>query len=119
VQLPNIPKQAMDGNRMEESVSRLPEEKELAMEEMTGGMTAAATFDADRAMLIKRDLFRPLAVRGTERLADALTRKKVAADTSLLLLERGGEALAVRTHQMIYHHVAQGELKGTPFLATF
>ena len=46
------------------------------MEEMTGEMTAAATFDADRAMLMKRELFRPLAVQSTERLADALTRKK-------------------------------------------
>ena len=32
------------------------------MEEMTGEVTAAATFDADRAMLMKRELFRPLTV---------------------------------------------------------
>ena len=82
------------------------------MGEITSEVTAAATFDADRAMLMKRELFRPLAVQSTERLADALTRKRVAADTPLLLLERDGEALALRTHQMIYHHVAQGELAG-------
>ena len=89
------------------------------MEEITSEVTAATTFDAERAMLMKRELFRPLTVERTERLADALARRKVAADTLLLLLERDGEALALRTHQMIYHHVAQGELKGTPFLATF
>ena len=89
------------------------------MEEITGEMSAAATFDAERAMLMKRELFRPLTVQRTERLADALTRKRVAADTPLLLLERDGEALALRTHQMIYHHVAQGELGGRPFVATF
>jgi hypothetical protein len=43
----------------------------------------------------------------------------VAADTQLLLLERDGAALALRTHEMIYHHAAQGELNGRPFLATF
>ena len=89
------------------------------MEEITGEMSAAATFDAERAMLMKRELFRPLTVERTERLADALARRKVAADTQLLLLEREGEALALRTHEMIYHHVAQGELGGRPFVATF
>ena len=89
------------------------------MGEITSEVTAAATFDAERAMLMKRELFRPLTVERTERLADALARRKVAADTQLLLLERDGEALALRTHEMIYHHVAQGELGGRPFVATF
>ena len=89
------------------------------MEEITSEVSAAATFDAERAMLMKRELFRPLTVERTERLADALALRKVAADTQLLLLERDGEALALRTHEMIYHHVAQGELGGRPFVATF
>ncbi len=89
------------------------------MEEITGEMSAAATFDAGRAMLMKRELFRPLTVERTERLADALARRKVATDTQLLLLERDGAALALRTHEMIYHHAAQGELNARPFLATF
>ena len=89
------------------------------MEEITSEATASATFDAKRAILSKRDMFRPLAVQRTERLADALTRKKLSADTQLLLLERDGAALALLTRQMIFHHVAQGELNGTPFLATF
>jgi hypothetical protein len=89
------------------------------MGEITSDLTAAETFDADRAMLMKKELFRPLVVLGTEGLAEALTRKKVAEDSMLLLLEREGEALALRTHEMIYHHAAQGELNGRPFLATF
>ena len=89
------------------------------MGEITSDLTAAETFDADRAMLMKKELFRPLVVLGTEGLAEALTRKKVAEDSMLLLLEREGEALALRTHEMIYHHVAQGELGGRPFVATF
>ena len=87
--------------------------------EANATVTTAPAFDAERAVLSKRDLFRPLAVQRTERLADALTRKKLSVDTRLLLLERDGAALALLTDQMIYRHVAQGELNGAPFLATF
>ncbi|MCZ0938074.1 MAG: hypothetical protein OXJ55_05535 [Caldilineaceae bacterium] len=82
-------------------------------------LTAAATFDAKRAILSKRDMFRPLAVGRTEGLADALSGKKVRAETPVLVLVREGEALALLTSEMIFHHVAQGEWNGTPFLATF
>lgn len=82
-------------------------------------LTAAATFDAKRAILNKRDMFRPLAVQRTEGLADALSSKKVRAETPVLVLERDGAALTLLTSQMIFHHVAQGEWNGTPILATF
>ena len=89
------------------------------MEEHASELTAAVTFDAKRAMLSKRDMFRPLAVQRTEGLADALSSKKVRADTPVLVLERDGAALTLLTSQMIFHHVAQGEWNGTPILATF
>ena len=89
------------------------------MEAYTSELTGAATFDAKRAFLSKRDMFRPLAVQRTERLADALGSKKVRGETALLVLERDGAALTLLTSQMIFHHVAQGEWNGTPFLATF
>lgn len=89
------------------------------MEANTTELTAAATFDAKRAILSKRDMFRPLAVGRTERLADALGGKKVRGETPVLVLVREGEALALLTSEMIFHHVAQGEWNGTPFLATF
>ena len=63
------------------------------MGEITSDLTAAETFDADRAMLMKKELFRPLVVLGTEGLAEALTRKKVAEDSMLLLLEREGRGV--------------------------
>ena len=89
------------------------------MEAFTSELTGAATFDAKRAILSKRDMFRPLAVQRTEGLADALRRKKVRGETPLLVLERDGAALSLLTSQMIFHHVAQGEWNGTPILATF
>jgi len=89
------------------------------MEANSSELTAAATFDAKRAILSKRDMFRPLAVQRTEGLAGALSSKKVRAETPLLVLDRNGAALSLLTSEMIFHHVAQGEWNGTPFLATF
>ena len=89
------------------------------MEATTTELTGAATFEPKRAILSKRDMFRPLAVQRTERLADALSSKKVRAETPVLVLERDGAALTLLTSQMIFHHVAQGEWNGTPILATF
>jgi len=89
------------------------------MGEITDELTAATTFDAKRAILSKRDMFRPLAVQRTEALADSVAHRQVRPETPLLLLERDGAALAMLTDQMVFHHVAQGELNGVPFLATF
>lgn len=89
------------------------------MEANPSELTAAAAFDAKRAILSKRDMFRPLAVQRTEGLAGALSSKKVRAETPLLVLDRNGTALSLLTSEMIFHHVAQGEWNGTPFLATF
>ena len=89
------------------------------MEAYPTELTAAATFDAKRAILSKRDMFRPLAVGRTERLADALSGNTMRGETPVLVLDREGAALALLTSEMIFHHVAQGEWNGTPFLSTF
>lgn len=89
------------------------------MEERTAEMTAAASFEAERAILSKRDMFPPLTLGRTEPLNGALNRKRVRPSTPLLLLERDGAALAMHTHQMAYHHVAQGDWNGSPVLASF
>ena len=38
---------------------------------------------------------------------------------SLLLMERDGAAIAFLARQMAYHHVAQGEFAGEPYLISF
>ena len=43
----------------------------------------------------------------------------LADDTEIMLLERGDEARALLVHQMMYHHLAQGELAGEPFMVSF
>ena len=43
----------------------------------------------------------------------------LAPDDELLVFERGGEQRGLLLPQMVYHHVAQGELAGEPYLVTF
>ena len=40
-------------------------------------------------------------------------------DDELVVFERGGERRGLLLPQMVYHHVAQGELAGEPYLVTF
>lgn len=41
------------------------------------------------------------------------------ADYELILIERNGERRAFSMQEMAYHHVAQGELGGEPYLVSF
>ncbi len=67
------------------------------------------TFDAKRAMLKGPDMFSRFRTPET-----GLNPKE-----QLLVFERGGEQRALILNQMAYHHVAQGELAGEPYLVTF
>ncbi len=40
-------------------------------------------------------------------------------DEELLVFGRGDQYRALIMRQMVYHHVAQGELAGEPYLVTF
>ncbi len=83
-------------------------------------MTAeAATFDPARAMLSDSPMFDAFYPTTTERLADALKSRDVREDTGVLVVEVAGRRLALVTRQMAYHHVAQGEMAGEPWLVTF
>lgn len=77
------------------------------------------TFDLERAILKTKDMFKPLAVGKTTALQTALDRGRVKADTNLLLLELPDAPLALVKSEMAYHHVAQGEANGEPWLVSF
>jgi hypothetical protein len=49
------------------------------------------------------------------RVADAL----LEPDEELLIIERGGVERAFVLRQMAYHHIAQGELAGEPYVVSF
>lgn len=82
-------------------------------------MHQADGFDPERAILGDTPMFDPFHVSTTEPLRDALRNRVVAEDTPLLVIERPGGSVAVITYQMAYHHVAQGELAGEPWMVAF
>ena len=43
----------------------------------------------------------------------------LSPDDELLVFERAGERRGLILPQMVYHHLAQGELAGEPYLVTF
>ena len=73
-------------------------------------------FERKKALLRKPDLFRRFlpGPSGTP-LKDA----QLPEQEGVLVFERGGERRGLLTRQMVYHHVAQGELAGLPYVVTF
>lgn len=79
----------------------------------------ATDFDEDRAMLTDAPMFDAFYPTEYERLEDALRDRRVDDETALLVLEQGGTTLTFLTMQMSYHHIAQGELAGEPWMVSF
>jgi len=76
-------------------------------------------FDAERAIFWAQRNFDPLRDPSFQSLADALDEGHVTRETPVLVFEAGGETLVLVTSQMSYHHVAQGEMAGEPWMVTF
>ena len=73
-------------------------------------------FDVERACLRGPDVFQRFNVAAN---GLPLAKARLPDDERLLLFERNGQRRALLTRQMVYHHVAQGELAGEPYLVTF
>ena len=84
----------------------------------SAGQTAEA-FDVDRALLTDEPMFDAFYPTDYERLEDVRSSGRVNDDTALLVLRRGGTSLALLTMQMSYHHIAQGDLAGEPWMVSF
>ncbi len=82
-------------------------------------ITTAVSFDETRALLLDKPQFQPFYVNKTELLERALFTGDVTAETRLLVLLREESALGLNAAHMGYHHLAQGELSGQPWLVTF
>jgi hypothetical protein len=76
-------------------------------------------FDTGRAIFWESGNFDPLRDPDWVSLADARKDGHVADDTPMLVFEVGGVTLALVTSQMSYHHVAQGDMRGEPWMVTF
>ena len=75
-------------------------------------------FDIDIAR-IGGGRFEPFLVSETEPMRDAMSAGKLQDDTRLLVLDHPAGVLAFLTDQMTYHHVAQGEIDGEPWMVSF
>ncbi len=76
-------------------------------------------FDVERAYLGRAPMFTPLRDPDWQPLRAARRGGQVADDTPVLAFEAGGRTLVLVTAHMSYHHVAQGEMAGEPWMVTF
>ena len=70
-------------------------------------------------MKIKKRGFRFRPFRPTDKHELLLKEAGLAKERELLAFERGGKRRVLLVDEMIYHHVAQGELAGEPYLVSF
>ncbi len=76
-------------------------------------------FDIDRARVGAGSRFEPFRVSQTQSLRQALVAGVVASGTRLLVMEHAAGRLALLTDQMAYHHLAQGDIAGEPWMVSF
>jgi hypothetical protein len=76
-------------------------------------------FDTRRALLMQTDIFAPFRVTSTVSLQEALVHGEVRRDAPVLVVERGTAPLVLLTKQLTYHHVAQGEGAGEPWMVSY
>ena len=76
-------------------------------------------FDTGRALFWSAPNFVPLRDPDWRPLSDARRAREVLDDTPVLVFEAGGSTLVLVTSQMTYHHVAQGDRNGEPWMVTF
>ena len=76
-------------------------------------------FDTERALFWAEPNFVPFRDPEWESLRGARRANSVADDTPVIVFEVGGQTLVFVTSQMSYHHVAQGEMAGEPWMVTF
>jgi hypothetical protein len=75
-------------------------------------------FDAHHALLLRGDIFPLFRVTAPRLLRDALDRGDLSEDAPVLVIERDAFTLVLLTRQLGYHHGAQGESVGMPWMAS-
>ena len=75
---------------------------------------------------MRKKRFLPLSWRGfafepfqVPKQGASLSSLHLAQDLELITFTRGGSTRALIAREMAYHHVAQGELEGLPYLISF
>lgn len=76
-------------------------------------------FDLERALFWEERNFDPLRDPEWTSLRDARRAGHVSDGTPVLVFEVQGTTMSLVTSQMSYHHVAQGDMNGEPWMVTF
>ena len=76
-------------------------------------------FDIDIARIGVGSRFEPFRVSESEPMREAVSAGKLQGDTRVLILDHPAGVLGFLTDQMAYHHVAQGEIDGEPWMVSF
>lgn len=79
----------------------------------------AEGFDTGRALFWAAPNFVPLRNPDWTPLREVRRAREVEDDTPVLVFEAGGRTLVLVSSQMSYHHVAQGQMAGEPWMVTF
>jgi hypothetical protein len=76
-------------------------------------------FDTDRAIFWSRPNFTPLRDPEWQSLRGARRAGDISDETTVLTFDMRGKTLVLVSSQMAYHHVAQGDMEGEPWMVTF
>ena len=76
-------------------------------------------FDTDRAIFWAKPNFTPLRDPEWQSLSQARRSGDISDETTVVAFQMAGKTLALVSSQMSYHHVAQGEMAGEPWMVTF
>ncbi len=83
------------------------------------GQPVREGFDTERAIFWVEPNFIPLRNPEWKSLQSVRRARDVSDDTPILVFEAGGRTLSLVSSQMAFHHVAQGEMAGEPWMVTF
>ncbi|UCC84926.1 MAG: hypothetical protein JSW46_08445 [Gemmatimonadota bacterium] len=80
---------------------------------------AQEEFDLDRAFILDSASVEPFYVTETRSLRQALDEGVINKAIPLVVMQHEAGALAFVVDQLAYHHMAQGEIDGEPWLVSF
>ena len=78
-----------------------------------------ASFDLSRFSTMGADNFEPFLVGETNSLQQLLADGTVTTETRVLVTDTATGQLALLTDQMAFHHIAQGNENGEPWMVSF
>jgi len=82
-------------------------------------LSRASLFDVRRALFVRRDIFPPLRVRSTRPLRAALASGDLHDGVPVVVSEGNATPVVLLRRELCFHHVAQGEIAGEPWMVSF